>query len=79
MKTIGWLLSKMILLRFVMILTGISVFVVSLTVVTYSEEILKAWVGRGFTHSRIRVVAVAGNSFNLHGHFRIAGHPAGAC
>jgi lipopolysaccharide export system permease protein len=41
MKTIGWLLSKMILLRFVMILTGISVFVVSLTVVTYSEEILK--------------------------------------
>ena len=41
MKTIGWLLSKMILLRFVMILSGISVFVVSLTVVTYSEEILK--------------------------------------
>ena len=41
MKTIGWLLSKMILLRFVMILTGITAFVVSLTLVTYSEEILK--------------------------------------
>lgn len=40
-KTIGWLISRMILLRFVMILTGISVFVVSLTLVTYSEEILK--------------------------------------
>lgn len=45
MKTIGWLLSKMILLRFVMILSGISVFVVSLTVVTYSEEILKRGAG----------------------------------
>jgi hypothetical protein len=31
MKTIGWLLSKMILLRFVTILSGISAFVVSLT------------------------------------------------
>ncbi len=41
MKTIGWLLSKMILLRFAIILTGISVFVTSLTIVTYSEEILK--------------------------------------
>lgn len=45
MNTIGWLLSKMILLRFVMILTGISMFVVSLTLVTYSEEILKQGAG----------------------------------
>jgi lipopolysaccharide export system permease protein len=41
MKTIAWLLSKMILLRFTMILTGISIFVVSLTLVTYSEDILR--------------------------------------
>ncbi len=46
MKTIAFLLSRMILLRFVMILTGISVFVVSLTLVTYSEEILRQGGGK---------------------------------
>jgi len=40
MSTIGWLLSRMILVRFVAILLGISVFVVSLTLVTYSDEIM---------------------------------------
>jgi lipopolysaccharide export system permease protein len=41
MSTIGWLVSRMILVRFVTILLGISAFVVSLTLVTYSEEIMK--------------------------------------
>jgi lipopolysaccharide export system permease protein len=40
MKTIGWLVSRMILMRFVTILLGISAFVVSLTLVTYAEEIM---------------------------------------
>ena len=40
MSTIGWLLSRMILVRFVAILLGISAFVVSLTLVTYSDEIM---------------------------------------
>ena len=40
MRTLGILLSKMLLLRFVMILFGISVFVITLEIVTFAEEIL---------------------------------------
>lgn len=39
--TLSLMLSKMLFLRFVMILFGISAFVVTLDVVTYSESILK--------------------------------------
>lgn len=38
---IGWMLTRMVVLRFVMILFGISVFVITLDVATYVDEILK--------------------------------------
>jgi lipopolysaccharide export system permease protein len=40
MKTIGWMLSRMILVRFLGILIGISVFVLTLEAVSYAKEIL---------------------------------------
>ena len=39
--TIAWMLTRMIFMRFLIILFGISAFVILLEVVTYSEEILK--------------------------------------
>ncbi len=41
MWTLGLLLSRMLLSRFVMILLGVSAFVLSLDVVTYADDILK--------------------------------------
>jgi lipopolysaccharide export system permease protein len=40
MKTVGWMLSRMILVRFFGILVGISVFVLTLEAVSYAKEIL---------------------------------------
>ncbi len=40
MKTIGWMLSRMILARFLGILIGISMFVLTLEAVSYAKEIL---------------------------------------
>jgi lipopolysaccharide export system permease protein len=40
MRIIGWMLTRMILIRFLFILFGISIFVVTLDVVAYSTEIL---------------------------------------
>jgi hypothetical protein len=78
MKTIGWLLSRMILMRFVTILLGISAFVVSLTLVTYAEEIMsKRWWRRSSTWP-LRPAADAGHGIHLHGNFRPARHSAGA-
>lgn len=39
--TIAWMLTRMIFMRFLLILFGVSAFVILLEVVTYSEEILK--------------------------------------
>jgi lipopolysaccharide export system permease protein len=65
MKTIGWLLSRMILMRFMTILLGISAFVVSLTLVTYSEEIIKQ--GGGTTtalgHYALLMLPVTASTF----------------
>lgn len=40
MKIIGWMLTRMVLIRFIFILLGISIFVITLDVVTYAKEIL---------------------------------------
>ncbi|WP_119389431.1 LptF/LptG family permease [Taklimakanibacter lacteus] len=40
MKIIGWMLTRMLLIRFIFILLGISIFVITLDVVTYAKEIL---------------------------------------
>jgi lipopolysaccharide export system permease protein len=40
MKTIAWMLSRMIVVRFLGILLGISIFVLTLEIVSYSKEIL---------------------------------------
>ncbi len=40
MKIIGWMLTRMILTRFLGILFGISIFVLTLEIVSYSKEIL---------------------------------------
>lgn len=40
MRILGWLLSKMLLMRFAMILFGIVVFVLSLDIITYADKIL---------------------------------------
>ncbi len=40
MKILGWMLTRMILLRFLTILVGITLFVLTLEVVTYSKEII---------------------------------------
>jgi lipopolysaccharide export system permease protein len=40
MRIIGWMLSRMILVRFIFILFGISIFVITLDIVAYSSEIL---------------------------------------
>jgi lipopolysaccharide export system permease protein len=40
MKIIGWLLTRMILIRFLFILFGISIFVITLDIIAYSTEIL---------------------------------------
>jgi lipopolysaccharide export system permease protein len=40
MRTLGWLLSKMLLLRFAMILFGIVIFVLTLDMFTYSDKIV---------------------------------------
>lgn len=41
MKILGWMLTRMLLIRFVFILFGISIFVITLDVVTYAKEILQ--------------------------------------
>lgn len=40
MSTVGWMLTRMILVRFVAILFGVSLFVVTLEAVSYAKEIL---------------------------------------
>jgi len=40
MRILGWLLSKMLLVRFAMILFGIIIFVLTLDLVTYADKIL---------------------------------------
>ncbi|QIG46535.1 LptF/LptG family permease [Nordella sp. HKS 07] len=40
MNIIGWMLTRMVLIRFVFILFGISIFVITLDIVAYSKEIL---------------------------------------
>jgi len=40
MKIIGWMLTRMIFIRFLFILIGISLFVITLDIVAYSTEIL---------------------------------------
>ena len=41
MKVFGWMLTRMILIRFIFILFGIGIFVTTLDIVTYSTEILR--------------------------------------
>ena len=40
MKLLAWMLTRMIMVRFVAILLGVTMFVLSLEVVSYSKEIL---------------------------------------
>lgn len=40
MRILGWLLTKMLLMRFAMILFGIVIFVLSLDIITYADRIL---------------------------------------
>ena len=40
MITIGWMLTRMIFTRFVMLLAGISIFFITLNVFTYADEVL---------------------------------------
>jgi lipopolysaccharide export system permease protein len=40
MKTIGWMLTRMIISRFLLILFGVSVFVLSLDLITYINDVL---------------------------------------
>jgi lipopolysaccharide export system permease protein len=40
MKTIGWLITRMVLARFFLIVLGITIFVVTLDVVTFARDIL---------------------------------------
>lgn len=40
MTIIGWMLTRMIIIRFLFVLLGISIFVITLDIVTYSKEIL---------------------------------------
>ena len=40
MKIIAWMLTRMLLVRFIFILFGISIFVITLDIVTYTNEIL---------------------------------------
>lgn len=40
MARIGWLISRMIMVRFIAILTGLALFVLTLEIVTYAREIL---------------------------------------
>jgi lipopolysaccharide export system permease protein len=40
MKIIAWMLTRMLLIRFIFILFGISIFVITLDIVTYVKEIL---------------------------------------
>ena len=40
MSTIGWMLTRMIMVRFLAVLIGMSIFVLSLEVVSYAKEIL---------------------------------------
>jgi lipopolysaccharide export system permease protein len=40
MRILGWMLTRMLLIRFLFILIGVSIFVITLDVVTYANEIL---------------------------------------
>ena len=40
MTTIGWMLTRMIVTRFLGILFGIAIFVLTLEVISYAKEIL---------------------------------------
>ena len=39
--TIGWMLTRMILMRFLMLLFGICVFFITLDVFTYADDVLE--------------------------------------
>lgn len=41
MRVLGWMLTRMILVRFIFILFGIAIFVTTLDIVTYATEILR--------------------------------------
>ena len=41
MRILGWMLTRMVLIRFIFILFGITIFVTTLDVVTYATEILR--------------------------------------
>ncbi len=40
MKIVGWMLTRMVLIRFLLTLFGISIFVITLDIVTYAKDIL---------------------------------------
>src|SRR5260221_9418963 len=48
MKIVTWMLMRMILVRFLAVLLGVSIFVLSLEVVSYSSEILALRPGSGW-------------------------------
>lgn len=61
MKILGWMLTRMLLIRFIFILLGISIFVITLDVVTYAKEILalgNGGLGMVFSYCLMRSPAV---------------------
>lgn len=60
MTVIGWMLTRMMIVRFLFILFGISVFVITLEVVTYVKEILQLGGGLGIVleYAALRAPAI---------------------
>src|SRR5438067_13224312 len=51
MRIIGWMLTRMIVIRFLFVLFGISIFVITLDIVAYPTEIL------GLNHNAFRAIS----------------------
>src|SRR5437762_13158718 len=51
MRIIGWMLTRMILIRFLFVLFGSSIFVITLDIVAYPTEIL------GLNHNVFRAIS----------------------
>ena len=76
MTTIGWMLTRMIVTRFLGILFGIAIFVLTLEVISYAKEILALGNGSSSIIFKYILMRAPSDARNFPSHQRFAGSPA---
>ena len=73
MKIIGWMLTRMIITRFASILIGITIFVLTLEVISYAKEILALDKGNMSIMFKYMFMRAPSNHGNISPHEHVAG------